>query len=303
MPDLDANANAIAIEHVKIELEGFERDTGVTEPEGAYPKRCGYLACAPSPTASALQRGSAAGGCTPSTAACSPSASPCGDRAGEPRRLDAWPPQPALLELICLSFGPRLEAWAACEHCGEKLELPLDATDFLAATPPSDEPAIITVRERSFRLPSSRDLARIIRANDPESASLRLINQCLLQPGELQALALEEVEEIEEAMAAADPLAEIRLALSCPACHHAWDEPLDVAAFLWAEIETRARLLLWEVHILASSYGWSETEILSLSEAPAQPLPADGAGRRRAAKPRFAYGSSTGGAHDARSTL
>jgi phage tail-like protein len=32
MPDLDANANAIAIEHIKLENEGWERDTGVTEP-------------------------------------------------------------------------------------------------------------------------------------------------------------------------------------------------------------------------------------------------------------------------------
>lgn len=31
MPDLDANANAIAIEHIKVENEGWERDTGVTE--------------------------------------------------------------------------------------------------------------------------------------------------------------------------------------------------------------------------------------------------------------------------------
>jgi hypothetical protein len=32
LPDLDANANAIAIEHIKLENEGWERDTGVTEP-------------------------------------------------------------------------------------------------------------------------------------------------------------------------------------------------------------------------------------------------------------------------------
>jgi phage tail-like protein len=32
LPDLDANANAIAIEHIKIENEGFEMDTSVTEP-------------------------------------------------------------------------------------------------------------------------------------------------------------------------------------------------------------------------------------------------------------------------------
>ena len=33
MPDLDANANAIAIEHIKLENEGFERDMSVTEPQ------------------------------------------------------------------------------------------------------------------------------------------------------------------------------------------------------------------------------------------------------------------------------
>jgi phage tail-like protein len=33
LPDLDANANAIAIEHIKLENEGFERDTSVVEPQ------------------------------------------------------------------------------------------------------------------------------------------------------------------------------------------------------------------------------------------------------------------------------
>jgi phage tail-like protein len=32
LPDLDANANAVAIQHVKLENEGWERDTAVGEP-------------------------------------------------------------------------------------------------------------------------------------------------------------------------------------------------------------------------------------------------------------------------------
>src|SRR5499433_2986853 len=32
LPDLDANANAVAIQHIKLENECWERDTGVTEP-------------------------------------------------------------------------------------------------------------------------------------------------------------------------------------------------------------------------------------------------------------------------------
>lgn len=32
MPDLDANANAVAIQHLKLEIEGWERDLEVAEP-------------------------------------------------------------------------------------------------------------------------------------------------------------------------------------------------------------------------------------------------------------------------------
>ena len=32
LPDLDANANAVAIQHIKLENEGWERDQSVTEP-------------------------------------------------------------------------------------------------------------------------------------------------------------------------------------------------------------------------------------------------------------------------------
>lgn len=32
LPDLDANSNAVAIQHIKLENEGWERDTSVTEP-------------------------------------------------------------------------------------------------------------------------------------------------------------------------------------------------------------------------------------------------------------------------------
>ena len=32
LPDLDSNANAIAIQHIKLENEGWERDVAVTEP-------------------------------------------------------------------------------------------------------------------------------------------------------------------------------------------------------------------------------------------------------------------------------
>ncbi len=35
LPDLDANANAVAIEHIKVELEGWQRDADTSEPNEA----------------------------------------------------------------------------------------------------------------------------------------------------------------------------------------------------------------------------------------------------------------------------
>src|SRR5262249_14778331 len=36
LPDLDANAQAVAIEHIKLENEGWERDRSVTEPQEPF---------------------------------------------------------------------------------------------------------------------------------------------------------------------------------------------------------------------------------------------------------------------------
>jgi phage tail-like protein len=35
LPDLDANANAVMIENIKVEIEGYTRDESTTEPSEA----------------------------------------------------------------------------------------------------------------------------------------------------------------------------------------------------------------------------------------------------------------------------
>ena len=71
LPDLDANANAIAIEHIKLENEGWERDTGVTEPQEPTLSYRGDLRCARFPAPNSFNCGKAAGRFIPSTGACS----------------------------------------------------------------------------------------------------------------------------------------------------------------------------------------------------------------------------------------
>ena len=171
----------------------------------------------------------------------------------------------ALFDLHCAAFGSRLQGWTSCAGCGEKIEFDLDANVLMSAQGEQQGwPAMLTVGSERFRLPTSRDLAEVMAASDSTPAAVRLLERCRERRPEPLALSDAMLEEVEEKMASADPMAEIRLASLCPMCGHEWDVTLDIARFVWAEIESRARRLLWEVHHLARAYGWTEADTLSL---------------------------------------
>jgi hypothetical protein len=70
---------------------------------------------------------------------------------------------------------------------------------------------------------------------------------------------------VEEWLAAADPQADIEMALHCPGCAATWRQGFDIVSFLWAEIDAWARRTLYDVHRLAAAYGWREGDILAMS--------------------------------------
>ena len=151
----------------------------------------------------------------------------------------------ALAELRCALFGPRLEGWTSCARCGEKLEFQMDARALLSpdAPPESDSPQAVAIGGHSYRLPTSRDLARAARETDPRMAAVCLLEHCRIEGHGAPAWSDREIEEAGEQMALADPMAETRVTLDCPACGSAWEETLDIIAFLWTEIEARAKRL------------------------------------------------------------
>jgi|HubBroStandDraft_1064217.scaffolds.fasta_scaffold19255_2 hypothetical protein len=187
-----------------------------------------------------------------------------------PESFSDWPlgrRNRALVELHCCCFGSRLEAWASCARCGEKMEFDLDGDSLLNGAHDSPEDGMVHVNGRSFRVPTSRDLACIAREFGEERAVVALIEHCRVNGEQSSPLSGDELQAVEDAMELADPAAELSVTLCCPACSDEWNEALDLVSFLWAEIEARARQLLWEVHSLASAYGWTQGEILAVSEA------------------------------------
>jgi hypothetical protein len=176
----------------------------------------------------------------------------------------------ALAELHRDCFGPELQGWTECDRCGEKLEFVLECRSLIERQRESrSEP--VEVKGQMFRVPTSRDLARIAGERNAEKAALRLMEFCHITNGEddaaAQSWSSEELEELGEKMIEADPLAETMLSFECPSCKSTRAQALDLPEFLWAEVEAAAKRLLEEIHNLASAYGWSEDAILSLSNS------------------------------------
>lgn len=180
---------------------------------------------------------------------------------------DGW-----LLTLREELFGSRLEAVAECPHCGEQLELTFSTQDIRAVAPPFQESLRVTASgyEVTYRLPTSADLLEIAQSAVASGHEM-LLQRCVraAQCGDADVdpamLPTEVTAAVVEEMARADPQADVRIALTCPACQHGWSMTFDILAYLWSEIEDWTRRLLQEVHALASVYGWSERDILALS--------------------------------------
>jgi hypothetical protein len=199
-------------------------------------------------------------------------------RETQPESVADWPigrRNRALVEMQLACFGPALRGWTSCRRCDDKLEFALDGRA-LTESPLPEQGVPIVVNGRTFRLPTSRDLALVAAEDDPGTAAVALVEMCLTNgeagpverslPTEID-WTEEDLDAIGDKMALADPLGEIMLHFDCPECGESFDDSLDLPTFLWAEIEGRAKRLLREVHTLAAAYGWGEAEILSLNPA------------------------------------
>lgn len=177
-----------------------------------------------------------------------------------------------LLALRQRCFGRRLPCVVGCPSCAERLELSLGVDDVRVEPPAADSAQVEIAGVRvTFRPPTSRDLLDL----DPAVPDARrwLVAKCVVDArtadGPVPADDLDDdvLDAVAARMGEADPQADVLLMLTCSACGHDWGAPFDVAGYLWDEVDAYARRLLHDVHTLATAYGWSEAEALSVSPA------------------------------------
>jgi hypothetical protein len=179
-----------------------------------------------------------------------------------------------LLALRAAVFGPRLTGLLACEACGEQLELDLAVDDLCRIAPSAAGELVVADGDYVvwLRLPDSRDL-RDAAAAPPDDAARVLLHRCVVRAAldgvaiSIDALPAELIAAMGERLSEADPLADLRFALTCVQCAHACQVRFDTVAFLWTELDAWAGRIQHDVHVLASAYGWAERDILRLGPA------------------------------------
>ena len=166
-------------------------------------------------------------------------------------------------------FGDKFSAVVDCPACGEELELDLTFDD-VHAGPPKEEGGSVTAGGAGidFRLITSRDLVSISGLPD---ARRHLIARCITSEanggGRLGDHPDSTLDAISAAMLTLDPQAAVVVDVDCAVCAHEWSAPLDIAGYLWAELDAHAMRVLRDVHSLATAYGWSEADVLAVSPA------------------------------------
>ncbi|AFL88412.1 hypothetical protein Terro_2506 [Terriglobus roseus DSM 18391] len=157
-------------------------------------------------------------------------------------------------------FGVQWPAFAQCPACKTMLEYELPQRS--ATVVESDEALEIDVSglHLQVRWPNSLDLADAAACPDAREGRALLLKRILPEP-----VAEDFVGSVLTAMADAHN-GFTGIDLQCPECAAHWSEVFEAGEYLWREVRAAGRRILRDVDALARAYGWSETEILSLSD-------------------------------------
>lgn len=178
----------------------------------------------------------------------------------------------ALLRLRTANFGEKFDMRVACPKCEAGLEFSLSSEQLLQDQPSPREPELsVDALVLRYRLPSSRDLAAVVKITDPARARMALLGRCISartdagDPVHLSEVPSEAIEAVVERIAQDDPQADITFKLSCNECNHQWRTVFDIVSYFWTELETFNFRVQDDVHTIATHYGWDEDTILSMT--------------------------------------
>ncbi|MGR7026168.1 T4 family baseplate hub assembly chaperone [Geodermatophilus sp. URMC 62] len=198
------------------------------------------------------------------------------------RSLTVGDREALLLQLRRITLGDAFECVLRCpgSACGEPMELQLAISRLLVPPYPEVRREYRLLREVDgvcevvrFRLPTACDLDAVgfLAAVDADLAAAQILRACVTEARRdgrtvpVEVLGPGAAAKIAADMAERDPQAELQFDGVCPVCGHAFEFLFDTGSFLLEELDARTTQLLYDVHVLALNYHWTEQDILAMS--------------------------------------
>ena len=176
--------------------------------------------------------------------------------------LDEW--EAALLVLREVAIGGHVTAELSCPSCGSRAEIRFVIGD-LPREPAPEPGAVAGAALRPLR---RSDLMALEPIDDPHDRLAELLARAAGRTTTWadETLASPDRDEVVSALDRAAAGLDIQLSTECLECDGQIVAPFDVMPFVHTELTRRARQTLEDVHLIASTYHWSEDEILRLSD-------------------------------------
>lgn len=153
-----------------------------------------------------------------------------------------------------------------CSACDEEFDFQITNSDFPVTSAKSGFPFVtvdISHGARTFRAPTGVDQEAVVNIADAKIAEEFLIGLCLCSNEDLE-FTTEDLDKIEVALDDISPGIVTSINAECPECGAEHQIHLDPYYLMQKGL---GKDLFSEIHIIASHYHWSETEILALSRS------------------------------------
>jgi len=182
-----------------------------------------------------------------------------------------------ILKIALLSLGGFIDLALKCSNidCNQRLEIKLTLEDIQHVVTNAEPTDNITFERANhiytFRKPTGRDqIEWAQKLRNKESSQVNLVLKFLLIDESDKILENELVElaesliDLGQLFQDADPLINLIIPVSCPSCSVVTSHSLDSESIAIDCLQSIHRNLVESIHILATHYHWTESEILSL---------------------------------------
>ena len=186
-----------------------------------------------------------------------------------------------LAEIYRRIYGQRVESTVDCGICGEVFDLDFSLPTLLRSLHSAELPepveqlddgSYVLADGLRFRLPGAEDEYAVM-GLAPGVAESELLQRCIqdLPEGVDPDESAERIQAVMESLA---PIVDLELDARCPECGKDQQVHFDLQNFLLSSLCAERGKLMAEIHSLASSYGWSLTDILNLPRSQRRSLAA-----------------------------